>query len=109
MYVKITSIITFNKLTFVDKHSDDITHLYQFVSSSTNNYIELLNHYKANFATVLTPSSEIKKTEELGEGDSLCFNMSLSISIIGAFGVVFKGKLIKEGTITDVAIKSLKG
>ena len=52
----------------LDKNSYDITHLYQFVSSSTNNHIELLNHYKANFATVLTPSSEIEKTEELGEG-----------------------------------------
>ena len=31
-----------------------------------------------------------------------------TILIIRPFGVVFKGKLIKEDTITDVAIKSLK-
>ena len=57
---------------FVDKDSHDITHLYQFVPSVINNHNELINDYKANFATVLTPFSEIEKTEELGEGVWFC-------------------------------------
>ena len=69
MYVVIYSQPLYNFfLFFVDQDSHDITHLYQFVPSVINNHNELINDYKANFATVLTPFSEIEKTEELGEG-----------------------------------------
>ena len=57
---------------FVDKHSHDVTHLYQFVPPGTNNYNELINNYKPNFTNVLTFFSEIEKTEELGEGVWFC-------------------------------------
>ena len=73
VYVVIYSQPLYNLfLFFVDQDSPDITHLYQFVPSVINNHNELINDYKANFATVLTPFSDIEKTEELGEGVWFC-------------------------------------
>ena len=80
-------------------------------SSDEKFTIDPLIHSTNLFASCIIPYSAIKITCELGEGTDNIFIISSCTQNVGAFGIVYKGKVFHSNLsgIEDVAIKTLKG